>query len=594
MPVRKIVIMGVHGLGDHRRTSWHSVWEQAIRAAFPSGDELELEFRFVTYDPIFEKTQITGWDTAKALWKLTRSAVTSSFRREKGVLDNVSDAVRWTAGYVVAWVENEAFQKATRKLILNALAEHQPDVLLGHSLGSLVTYDALTHDDAQAAPVQAVLRKLRYVTLGSQIGNPFVVRNLTPGRIVVPPVKHWCHLYNAEDDVFTAPIRIYDSDHFSQIDTPFDIDGFADHAAESYLGHSATRNGLWMPIADEARAGGGRARAFGAPPPQLAARRAKAPPAVARKALLIGINDYPNPEDRLEGCVNDVFRMSEVLQECGFPAASIRVCLNERATAKGILERLKWLLDDPRPNQELVFFYSGHGAQIPEYGELNEPDRNTETLVPYDFDWSPEHAITDDQIYRLYSQLPYDTRFAMIFDCCHSGGIHRDGGHRAKGLTPPDDIRHREIEWNREMQMWVPRGFSKLNGEFSKEKTVNRQFFGARGTSVRLGRASALRGQPEARYEKEKSQRKTSEFGPYLPLIIEACQEGELSYEYRHGVTSFGAFTFCLSTLLRQRKKIAFQDLVTEAGKQLKSLNYEQTPQVLGPKSVTSAVVPWK
>ena len=322
--------------------------------------------------------------------------------------------------------------------------------------------------------------------------------------------------------------------------------------------------------------------------------RTKTPAAVARKALLIGINDYPNPEDRLEGCVNDVFRMSEVLQECGFPAGSIRVCLNDRATAKGILERMKWLLDDPRPNQELVFFYSGHGAQIPEYGELNEPDRSTEALVPHDFDWSPEHAITDDQIYQLYSQLPFETRFAMIFDCCHSGGIHRDGGQRAKGLTPPDDIRHREIEWNREMAMWVPRGFAKLNGEFSKEKAVNRQFFGERGTSVRLGRASAVRGQTEARYEKLKSQRKNSEFGPYLPLIIEACQEGELSYEYRHGVTSFGAFTFCLSTLLRQRKKISFADLVAEAGKQLRKLSYEQTPQILGPRSVMSAMVPWK
>src|SRR6185503_13610554 len=33
----------------------------------------------------------------------------------------------------------------------------------------------------------------------------------------------------------------------------------------------------------------------------------------SRRALLIGINDYPNPDNRLEGCVNDVFRMSAAL-----------------------------------------------------------------------------------------------------------------------------------------------------------------------------------------------------------------------------------------------------------------------------------------
>ena len=33
-----------------------------------------------------------------------------------------------------------------------------------------------------------------------------------------------------------------------------------------------------------------------------------------------------------------------------------------------------------------------------------------ETLVPWDFDWSPETCIVDERIHALYSQLPYDTR----------------------------------------------------------------------------------------------------------------------------------------------------------------------------------------
>ena len=71
-----------------------------------------------------------------------------------------------------------------------------------------------------------------------------------------------------------------------------------------------------------------------------------------RRALLVGINNYPQEADRLEGCVNDAYLMSSTLQECGFEPESIRVCFDDRATCQGIKERLRWLLDDPRPGDE--------------------------------------------------------------------------------------------------------------------------------------------------------------------------------------------------------------------------------------------------
>ena len=58
-----------------------------------------------------------------------------------------------------------------------------------------------------------------------------------------------------------------------------------------------------------------------------------------------------------------------MLQDCGFEAEEIRTCLNERATAQDILSRFEWLVDDMQPNDQRVFYYSGHGARIPEYGE---------------------------------------------------------------------------------------------------------------------------------------------------------------------------------------------------------------------------------
>ena len=42
--------------------------------------------------------------------------------------------------------------------------------------------------------------------------------------------------------------------------------------------------------------------------------------------------------------------------------------------------------------------------------------------------------------------------------------------------------------------------------------------------------------------------------GPYLPVILEACSEDQLAYEYKHGVTPYGAFTYLLSSRLRLRR----------------------------------------
>lgn len=585
---KTLTILGVHGLGDHRASDWKLRWPEAVSAAFPTTGELSLDFQFCTYDDIFEKTDISLAESVRALWKLTKSGIGSVGRRERGVVAEISDKIKWTAGYVVAWVEDEAFKRKSRKRVMDAVRETRPDVILAHSLGSLVTYNAFTHADAKEEEVRGLLAKAKYVSLGSQIGNPFVISNLTNGRIVPLEVAFWHHLYNRHDDVFTAPIRLWDTAKFSQTETPFDDEGVGDHAAESYFRHRATIENVWRPIAAEAVG----ARAFGWTP-SLKTRAKVATDRKTQRALLVGINNYPDPSQRLEGCINDVFTMSEVLQECGFPPESIRTCLDERATAEGILTRLKWLLDDPKAGDELVFYYSGHGARIPEYGEEYEPDHYVESLVPWDFDWSPEKAISDDQIFNLYSQLPYDCRLAMIFDCCHSGGIHREGGQRPRGIAPPDDIRHRELKWDKDTKMWVSRDFARINNKFTPQKPLAAKYFGKEGATERLGRASMLRGLDATQYSRLKKESPTLAKGPYLPLIIEACGEDEFSYEYRHGATSHGAFTYSLANILRRSTSITFEDLVVKTKEQLADLQYAQVPRILGPSELLTHKVPW-
>jgi hypothetical protein len=55
-----------------------------------------------------------------------------------------------------------------------------------------------------------------------------------------------------------------------------------------------------------------------------------------------------------EGCLNDVFLMSSVLQESGFDPEEIRVVRNERATTQGMIDRMHWLLDGLREGDERV------------------------------------------------------------------------------------------------------------------------------------------------------------------------------------------------------------------------------------------------
>jgi hypothetical protein len=87
-------------------------------------------------------------------------------------------------------------------------------------------------------------------------------------------------------------------------------------------------------------------------------------------------------------------------------------------------------------------------------------------------------------------------------------------------------------------------------------------------------------------------------YGPFLPVLLEACQESQLSYEYRHGVTSFGAFTYCLTQVFREirkdRKAISWQDLIAATTRKLERMKYDQTPVLVAPAKVAVAPIPWQ
>lgn len=161
-----------------------------------------------------------------------------------------------------------------------------------------------------------------------------------------------------------------------------------------------------------------------------------------RWALLVGIDRYPNftSREHLDGCVNDVAIMKDALnRRFGFPEEGMTVLTNEQATRVAMLAAMEKLVEQAGPEDIVVFHYSGHGSRQMDGDEQDEADGWDQTLVPSDGARSPKPSrdISDDEVqawlHRLTVKTPYVT---LIFDCCHSGTMHR-----TKTRTVPCDDR---------------------------------------------------------------------------------------------------------------------------------------------------------
>ena len=124
---------------------------------------------------------------------------------------------------------------------------------------------------------------------------------------------------------------------------------------------------------------------------------------MANRALLVGINKYRIPGSDLSGCVNDVTNMNDILLKYfGFATKEITILVDERATKKNIVDRLKWLVDKAKGNDRLLFHFSGHGSQIVDSDGDELKDRKDEIICPHDMDWDGTF-ITDDDLGKIFA-----------------------------------------------------------------------------------------------------------------------------------------------------------------------------------------------
>lgn len=153
-------------------------------------------------------------------------------------------------------------------------------------------------------------------------------------------------------------------------------------------------------------------------------------PARAEKwALMVGVNEYQAPSiPGLRGCENDIYLMKKVLTDrYGFPEKNIRTIFSKDATKKRIVEEFNtWLVAQAKPDDVVVFDYSGHGSQILAKKTEAHPDGLDSTICPTDIRTSAAlNDIPGEELGRMISKLKARS-ITVILDSCHSGGGTRD------------------------------------------------------------------------------------------------------------------------------------------------------------------------
>lgn len=263
---------------------------------------------------------------------------------------------------------------------------------------------------------------------------------------------------------------------------------------------------------------------------------------MAKKALLVGINDYKGVSD-LRGCVNDVLDMHFTLRSLfGFDTPEIRVLTDSRATKDGIVQRLKWLVDGAKAGDFLVFHYSGHGSQIRDRDHDELEDELDELICPYDMDWDGTF-ITDDDLNKIFRDVPDGVLLEVFLDSCHSGT-----GLREMGLEPPPDLAAPNPTLNRYLP--PPADI----------------FLRASGEEDELKSCGFVQGHLERANKHH--------------ILWTGCKAQQTSADAYIGGRYHGAFTYHFSKHLRENPRISRQELLKKVRASLVHGGYSQVPQL--------------
>lgn len=141
---------------------------------------------------------------------------------------------------------------------------------------------------------------------------------------------------------------------------------------------------------------------------------------MTKKALCVGINDYPfGEENDLRGCVNDANDWATLLKN-HFAFTDVKQLLNSDATKAKVITGIKDLLNGAKAGDILVFTNASHGTYLADTD--GDEDKYDEAICPYDTD---SNLLVDDELRNLFKNIPKGVQLSVISDSCHSGSVTR-------------------------------------------------------------------------------------------------------------------------------------------------------------------------
>lgn len=265
-----------------------------------------------------------------------------------------------------------------------------------------------------------------------------------------------------------------------------------------------------------------------------------------KKALLAGINKYKMSGNDLQGCVNDVINMRELLKTYfKFVNNDIRIITDDRVTKKELMTRLNWLVTGNKPGDTIIFHYSGHGSQVRDRHNDELSDGLDELICPYDMDWNGTY-ITDDELHSIFEKVPKDVNCEVFLDCCHSG----TGLKEALFGGRPEELSLISQRTGKGVARFIPPPIDVLCRSEGEEKNLKNKTF-------------------------------TNPSNEVNAILWAGCKSDQTSADAYIGGKFNGAFTFALTNSIKKvNGNITRSNLINEMRKFLNTNGYEQIPQL--------------
>jgi hypothetical protein len=182
------------------------------------------------------------------------------------------------------------------------------------------------------------------------------------------------------------------------------------------------------------------------------ARVLHAPGGGAVRAVLIGINKYPNLDkaSELNGAVADAEDLTGALTKVGVPAANVRTIKNGDASRAGVRAEMDRLVSESKSGDLAIIAYSGHGMRVGAYKRWDGLDRtglhsqlvmsNFNPLNPKD----GHEVIVDREMRAWYARLDAKgVDVLVVMDSCYGGRMRAvaplSGGMKIRAITATTD-----------------------------------------------------------------------------------------------------------------------------------------------------------